>query len=498
MGVEIDRDTFADEEYTRFGQRLRQGLQALGRLLDRPEFGAGAPSLGAELELSLIDPAGRPALVNRRVLAEAVDPRVTLELDRFNLEFNATPVPLAGSPLTALGHELRAALASLDVAAAEHDARVVGVGILPTLELRDLQRPAMSELTRYRALNRGLQRLRQRPFRIHIEGADERVEVECDDVTPEGANTSLQLHLRVAPADYARTYNAAQIATAPALALAGNSPFFLGRSLWQETRIALFKQAVDDRPHASVGGWPPARVGFGHGWVRSGIHELFTEVSELYAPLIPVLSDDDDPLAVLARGELPELFELRLHNSTVWRWNRPVYDTAASGHVRIEFRALPAGPTVTDMQANAAFLLGLTLGLAPDADALVTRLPFAHAQHNFYRAAQHGLDAELLWPSAEPPSPRPIVARELILQLLPTARAGLDAAGIDRAESEPLLEIIRERVEGGQTGARWQVATAQALRRRGATSERLFADLVERYLTLQRSDEPVHRWPVGG
>ena len=178
----------------------------------------------------------------------------------------------------------------------------------------------------------------------------------------EGAATSFQVHLRVDPAAFARTYNAVQAATAPVLAVAGNSPTFLGHRLWEETRIALCKQSLDERDRRGLRR-RLARVAFGTGWLRGGALELFAEGVRLYQPLLPVLGDHD-PSDGGDQWRAPPLEELRLHQGTVWRWNRAVYDPASGGHLRIEMRALPAGPTVVDMLANAALLVGLSLWLA--------------------------------------------------------------------------------------------------------------------------------------
>ena len=493
MGLAIDRDHFEESDYQEFGERLQTSLRALEQVLARDGFGEGAPSIGAELELCLVDARGRPLLLNRAVLAETMDPRVTLELDRFNLEINSRPVPLAGLPLSALRADLESALSATRHAAAAHGGRVVTIGVLPTLRESDLQASLLTDLPRYRALSAGLRRLRRAPFEVRISGEDE-LAITCDDLTLEGATTSFQVHLRVDPKEFARTYNAAQIATAPALAISANSPLFLGQRLWDETRIALFRQAVDARAGSSFDDWKPARVSFGHGWVRRGAHELFAESVALHEPLLPVIGPED-PLAIVRGGGVPGLHELRLHQGTVWRWNRAVYDDTAGGHLRIELRALPAGPSVEDMIANAAFLLGLVLGLAPESNALVTRMTFGQARRNFYEAAQRGLDAELLWPSETAPSPRLVPARELVLRLLPVARRGLVDAGMDAAEADSALTIIADRADQGMTGARWQRRTLEALRARQARDEAL-ALLLERYLAASAAGHPVHGWAI--
>ncbi|MCP3139039.1 glutamate--cysteine ligase family protein [Pyxidicoccus xibeiensis] len=494
MGLAIEQEEFRPEDYERFSRRLEESLEALRGLLARPGFGVGKCTIGAELELYLVDAGGFPLPVNRQVLSQTVDPRVTLELDRFNLEVNLRPGPLAGRPFTALRAEFEDTLGEVRRAAATQGARVAVIGILPTLREADLGSGALTGMPRYRALSAAIRKRRAAPFQVSIKG-EEALTLTWDDVTLEGANTSLQYHLRVTPAHFARMYNAAQLATAPVLAVSGNSPLFLGRKLWDETRVALFRQAVDDRGEPGEGGFQPhARVTFGHGWAREGAHELFAESVALHPPLLPVLGRES-PLERVKAGALPGLDELRLHQSTVWSWNRAIYDPKDSGHLRIELRALPAGPTVVDMVANGAFLLGLTLALSEQVDALLPALPFVHACGNFIRAARQGLDAELLWPSGVAPSPRPVPALELVPRLLPLARRGLVSAGVDAAEADAMLGIIERRVALKRTGARWQREVLARLEANMPRQDALAA-MLERYLHHAASGEPVHTWPV--
>jgi hypothetical protein len=496
MGLTIDRECFDSADYRRFELRLEQCLVALERLLERPGFGIGPATIGSELELCLVDGQGRALPRNQEVRAETADPRVVLEIDRFNLELNLTPAPLAGRPFAALASELDQALGIVRRAAAWHGGRVVMVGVLPTLEPEDLQLAALSDAPRYRALNHGLRRLRQEPFRVRISGADP-LEVAADDVGLEGANTSFQVHLRVDPDRFADHFNAAQLATGPVLAVAGNSPTFLGHRLWQETRVALFKQAVDDRDAAGRSSRRLSRVAFGTGWIRNGPLELLEESVRLHEPVLPVVGPEQ-PLDLLEAGDgVPALEELRLHQGTVWRWNRAIYDPAEGGHVRIEMRALPAGPTVVDMVANAAFLLGLTLALAPDAAALVRRFAFQQAHHNFYRAAQFGLGAELAWPPVKDGRAWTLAAAELVRELLPTAHQGLVDAGVDPEEAGSLLAVIEARTVTGQTGAAWQRQALAALEPH-LGRRRALATMLEHYLDHQRTGDPVHTWPLPG
>ncbi len=487
MGTEITREEFGERDYARFRERLEQCLSDLGRLLDQPGFGTGPATIGAELELCLVDDAARPLARNQAVCALAADPRITLELNRFNLELNSSPVLLAGRPFTALAGEFGQLLDRVGDAARAHDGRIALIGILPTLSPAHLDLGMVTDTARYLALDRGLRRLRKGPFLIRIGGA-EPLELTSEHVTLEGANTSFQVHLRVAPQEFTRVYNAVQLATAPALAAAGNSPTFLGRRLWEETRIALFKQSVEDRD----GGGPrrgPPRAAFGTGWLRGGALELFTESVRRHEPLLPLVSDGRP-----GRGA-PPLDELRLHQGTVWRWNRAIYDPAAGGHLRIEMRALPAGPTVTDMLANAAFLIGLTLWLAAQDDRWTYAVPFERADHGFYRAAQHGLAAELSWPAGRGDLVRTVAAADLVPDLLPAARQGLLDAGVAAAEADRLLGVIGARVATGQTGAAWQRA-ALAAAEHGRSRDQALAAMLEQYLACAAAGQPVHSWPV--
>jgi hypothetical protein len=212
----------------------------------------------------------------------------------------------------------------------------------------------------------------------------------------------------------------------------------------------------------------------------------------LHEALLPVLSDLD-PGAEASAGQAPPLDELRLHQGTVWPWNRAIYDPVAGGHLRIEMRALPAGPTVVDMVANAAFLIGLSLWVADQDERWTYALPFERADHNLYRAAQDGLSAELTWPAFQPDQTRTVRASDLIAQTLPAAREGLLSAGVESAEADRLLEIIGARASSGRTGAAWQRATLAAM---APSAPQPFALMLGQYLECAATGQPVHTWPA--
>ena len=494
MGLSIAHDQFDEEEFTRFGQRLTQSLSALEHLVEQPGFGEGPLSLGAELELSIINSQGQAYPINRTLLNCSQDDHLQLELDRFNLEYNLSPVALAGHPFSHVRAQLANAIQSLEHCAQELGGRIVPIGILPTLCAEELDSPVMSDLPRYRALSAGLRRLRDGPFCIHINGP-EPLTVTCSDVTLEGATTSFQIHLRVNPQDFARIYNAAQLVTPVVLALSANSPIFLQHRLWEETRVALFKQAIDSRKEQEGDWQPPARVSFGHGWVRRGAYELFAEAVALHPPLLPVMSTED-PMECVRRGQLPHLEELRLHQGTVWRWNRAIYDASADGHVRVEFRALPSGPTPIDMAANAAFLVGLTLGMRQHIDKILHQFPFEYAHRNFYRSAEYGMDAMFVWPNMARHGLREISACDLAKELLPVAQQGLEGFGVDKEEIQTMLNVIRDRLEARINGARWQIQRMEQYEGQGDARATALTRMLEDYLRASQAGTPISQWSL--
>ena len=487
MGIEVEREEFTDEERAQFSQRLQENLKVLRELLASPGFGIGETTIGVEVEMHLVDAAAQPACVNKAVLERLSDPRCTLEIDAFNFEINSHPLRLRGRPFSRLDQELSELLDRVRTSAAQSDARVLLAGTLPTLTSAGLRDPVLSDSARYRAMSKTLREKRGEPFVVHIEGR-EVLRTECDHLSFEGANASLQVHLRVPPREFADVYNAAQLAVGPLLAVTGNSPYFDGKCLWEESRIALFKQATDTRIDEQERMRAPARVSLGHGFIHDPLF-LFQENVALFEPLLPVVSARD-----LIDG-VPALDELRLHQGTVWNWNRAVYDHASGGHLRLEHRVVASGPTRVDMLANAAFTLGLTLGLAPLMASWLPAFPFEYAERNLYRAAKHGLSAVLAWPAQSAPSPSMHRARDLVLSLLPMAEAALIQHRVEASEVAPLLDIIRQRALSGQTGAAAQRAMVERYER-DMPRPRALACMLNEYLPLSQSDTPVHRWQL--
>ena len=491
MGLAIDRDTFTHAEFQAFAQRIRKNLATLQDILHSPGFGEGASSIGAELEVYLVDQQGNATGVGPALLAENNDRHLTHELNRYNLEYNLDPVPARGRPFSVIARQIDTAMCELQKMADAFAADVLPIGILPTLKNTDLCSEAICDVPRYRALSSGLLKLREGAFTIRIDGT-EPLTFDSTDVAVEGANTSFQIHWRINPADFTDAFNALQLVTPLALALAGNSPTLLGHLLWEETRIALFKQSVDSRGENSD--WHlPARVPFGFGWLRQGAYELFAQTVALYEPLLAIVSDEDCQ-AEWQQGKLPSLGELRLHHGSVWPWNRAIYDPADGGHLRIEMRAMPAGPSAADMAANAALLIGLAHGLSKSINTLLPALPYAYAEHNFYRAAQFGLNARLIWPTTTRVGPVEKSVADILAQLWPLAEQGLDRLGVESKESQTYLGLIKDRLGSGQTGAVWQRQCLRAHETAGLSREDALHAMLTDYQRAYLSAKPVSEW----
>jgi len=489
MGQELAATT-DPETMRRFTRAILNDVRALERMLTAGMIESGMRRIGAEQELFLVEPGGRPAPVGVEVLRRLGDP-FTTELARFNLEANLAPLPLAGSSLRELEEELERVLARAREAAEAEGARVLLTGILPTLLHSDLTLANITPRQRYYALNEALAAQREdNAYRLRIEGTDELL-LEHDSVMLEACNTSFQAHLQVSGEEFPAFYNAAQAVLAPILAASVNSPLLFGRRLWAETRIALFQQSLDTRSSTLRMREVSPRVRFGEQWVRGSVVELFQEDLARF-PVLLATELDEDPFQILGEGRVPGLRALQLYNSTVYRWNRPCYGiTQGKAHLRIECRALPAGPTVLDQVSNLAFWVGAVLGVVSRYGDVSTLLEFDDVRTNFITAAQVGLRAALIWEGGAP-----VAAPRLILDtLLPLAEEGLRGAGVEEQVFARYLAVVRERVESGQTGATWLIRSLQGLRESGTRGERLAA-LTVGTMRRQEGGEPVHRWPL--
>ena len=484
--VSADRDPHREQA---FMKSLLADLAALERMIESGKIETGVRRIGAEQEMFLVDQAMRPAPVALEVLQAAADERLTTEIGKFNLEANLSPRMLAAHGLGQMEQEINELLAVARRAANDFHAKIALIGILPTIRQSDLSLDNLIPSPRYLALNQAMRQLRGGAFNVHIKGLDE-LQMTHDNVMLEACCTSFQVHLQVGAEEFARLYNWSQVITAPLLAVATNSPLFVGHRLWHETRIALFQHSTDERSNTRQLRSHPPRVSFGESWIKNSVIEVFREEIARFRVLL-TKQIDEDPLEILARGEMPQLAALRLHNGTVWRWNRPCYGIHDSvAHLRIEQRAMPSGPSVLDEMANAAFFYGLMTALPAEFGEVDRLMSFDHAKENFFAAARHGLKSQLSWIDGRD-YPAAILALE---QLLPLARAGLQQAGVDSDLNDRYLSVIENRLRREQTGAVWALRSLAALEGQG-TPELRHRLLVERMIEYQQSELPVADWP---
>jgi len=484
MGRDIQAIKITGEDRRKYRDKVRRSLDAFARMLREHWFDENPSMVGQEIELNLTDDRGMPSMRNAEALDAIADPAWATEVGQFNLEINVPPRQLGGDAFGGLEDEIRA-----DMNAADGKARTVGthlvmIGILPTLTEQDVHESSMSANERYKVLNEQIFAARGEDMRISIDGGEQLLAF-CESITPEAACTSVQLHTQVSPDGFANYWNAAQAIAGVQVALGANSPFLFGKQLWHETRITLFEQATDTRPDELKEQGVRPRVWFGESWITS-VFDLFEENLRYFPALLPIC-EEEDPLAALDAGVSPQLAEMSLHNGTIYRWNRPVYGVVdGTPHLRVENRVLPAGPTIADVMANAAFYYGLVRYLAEAQRPIWTQMSFATAAENLHEAARHGLGAQLYWPGVGDTP-----ADELILRrLLPLAREGLARWDVSQADAE-------QRCLTSQTGAAWQIAmVAELSQRDGLDRPEALRQMTQRYIEHMHSNEPVHTWSV--
>ncbi|MFD8496519.1 glutamate-cysteine ligase family protein [Amycolatopsis sp. NPDC059657] len=497
MGQDLSADTFTSRDRGRYRRKVQRCLDTLARMLSDGSFSFPRKNIGLEVELNLVDREMRPSMTNTTVLEALNDPSFTTELGQHNLELNVPPRPLAGDSALTLEEDLRAYLTAARSKAEGAGSLLAMIGILPTLRHEHFDQKWLTNNARYSLLNDEIFAARGEHTVLAMEGAaldghkPERLRSYAESILPEAACTSVQLHLQVAPEEFAAHWNAAQCLAGVQVALGANSPFLLGKALWHETRIPLFLQATDTRPEELKNQGVRPRVWFGERWITS-IFDLFEENVRYFPGLLPE-TDAEDPIEALESGNAPKLTELRMHNGTVWRWNRPVYDVVDGlPHLRVENRVLAAGPTVLDIVANAAFFYGAQRALAESDRPVWSQMSFQAAEENLYAGARQGFDAQLYWPGIGwiPPD-------ELVLRvLLPMAHEGLRRSDVSDEARERYLGIIEQRCLARRTGSSWQRDYVLRAQERGLERDAALARMLTRYLELSESETPVHTWPV--
>ncbi|HRD81838.1 MAG TPA: glutamate-cysteine ligase family protein [Saprospiraceae bacterium] len=488
MGEHKVRHVQHFEDRARFMPRLIEDVATLEAMLQESAFEQKIQRIGAEQELALLNPDCDPAFLGPQILETMTDPHFTTEIGRFNLEINLDPFPLSPDCLGFMQQHLVELLRTGRETARALDARILLCGIMPTLTYQHLQRDAMTPNPRYYALSDAIHAMRGRDFEVFLTGVDDMI-TAMDSLVFESCNTSFQTHLQIPTEEFTERYNWAQMISGPMLAVCANSPLLFGRELWSETRIALFQQAVETRTSANQLRNQQPRVFFGNRWIQHSIAELFKDNIARF-PVILTKEVPDSSMAQFLSGQVPSLAALRLHNSTVYNWNRPCYGILdGQAHLRIECRYIPSGPTALDEMANFALWLGLMQGMPEKYKGFHQRVSFRSAKDNFMRAARIGINAMMDW-FGEAVSPTRLFEKEL----LPAAREGLSRSGINDQDADCLLGVVAQRIHKRQTGARWQIRNFRKLQDRFGSAVAL-TELTKMMYEHQQTEQPAHEWP---
>lgn len=490
MGDKKVSTEYDEEQMREFTLGVLNDLHAMKKMLDAGMFEEDVCRIGAEQEVFLVDQAMHPAPIAMDIIERARDGRLTTEIGLFNLEANLTAREFSGNALSEMEAELYEIIGKIRDVAAEMNAGVVLAGILPTIQASDLTSDNLTPLPRYHEIDRVVTKLHGENRTIQIKGLDE-LQLTLQNTFTEFCNTSFQVHLQTGVKDFVRYYNWSQAIAAPVLASAVNSPLLLNHKLWHETRLALFQHATDTRSHVHKERNQPPRVNFGDHWVDESIIEILREDAVRFRVLL-TQAVDEDSLDVLANGGIPKLNAWRMHNGTIWRWNRPCYGiVGGKPGLRIEARYLPSGPSVVDEMANAAFFLGLMMDLPEEFGDITERMSFDDAKNSFYNVARYGLGGHIR--GLDGKSRR--VGTLILEELLPRARCGLERAGIDESDGERLLDVIEQRVTAETTGAKWMLTSLAAMDPRAKLNVRM-RTLTSEMKKNQETGLPVHEWPL--
>lgn len=476
----------------KFIKSLLEDVKALEYMLQNDWFEKGITRIGAEQELVLIDTnTYKPSLVGPEVKEDLNYEWLVNELGKFNLELNLQPRIFNGNCFQAMESELRRNLFILKSHLAKYESDYLLTGILPTMRKYHLGIDNLTPKPRYLDLMSSLDKERGSTFELRLVGIDE-LFVRHDTPLLEAANTSFQVHLQVAASDFVKYYNNALALTAPCIAFSANSPIVFGKRLWHETRIALFQQAVDTRKTYDHMRQMSARVSFGDDWIYDSILDIFKEDIARFRTLLWD-KPSENAMELIHQSKVPKLKSLQLHNSTVYRWNRPCYGISDTGkpHLRIENRIFPAGPSIMDEMANAVLWLGAMEGFPMVYSDIRNFISFEDIRDNFGKAARFGIDTKFTWIKD-----KKITARDLILEeLIPIARQGLLKMNIETRDIDNYLGIITERTQKHMNGARWMLRSFTALSKKASNDDEALSILTATiYRNQNIPDHPIHDW----
>lgn len=483
----------SNDEMQAFVKAILNDVHALEYMLKNDWFESDIVRIGAEQEMCLVNEKNyKPAPINLKILEKGkAFPWLDQELARFNLETNLSPNVFTKDCLSKLEKENLEYIKKIKEMAAELDTKVVLTGVLPTLRKFDLEMHNLTPVPRYFALMEAIKQLRGKDFELSLEGIDE-LKLTHQSPLLEAVNTSFQVHLQVSPDNFVAMYNIAQVLTAPVMAISANSPLVFGKRLWHESRIAMFQQAIDTRNSRDNLRENSPRVHFGNDWLKKSILEIYTEDISRFRVLLAG-DEKEDSIKMIKSGKAPKLRALQVHNSTVYRWNRPCYGISGNGkpHLRIENRVIPAGPTILDATANAALWLGAMHGMFDKYPDITKEMDFADASDNFKKAAKFGIDSTFNWIGDKKMGACDLVLNEII----PLAEAGLKKMKVNKKDIERYMGVIRQRAEKHTNGARWQLRAYTELMKTMNRDEALSV-LTAAMVKNQEKEIPVHEWKM--
>ncbi len=459
-------------------------------MLEQDMFEKDSTRIGLEQEFCIMDYSLRPLMKNLELLKRLRDDHFTTELAKFNLEINLEPRVFRNKCFSKYENDLVRLLTKANKQAHKIGGKVILTGILPTIKEGDIGIDKITPIQRYLALNEVMSKARGKDFEFNIQGIDELI-TKTDSVLFESCNTSFQIHFQINPDKFKEYYNWSKAISGPVLACCVNSPMFLGRRLWKETRIALFQQSTDIRKSESTFREERPRVFFGNKWEEGSILDHYQENVSRFKILLTreiEKSSVDD----LKEGKVPDLKALALHNGTVYKWNRACYGlTDGKPHIRIEARYVPAGPSIVDEIANTAFWTGLMYGMPEKYENIHEQLHFDDAKSNFVKAAQFGISTQFKWMSD-----KLVPAQDLILnEMIPIAEEGLKKAKVDQADIDKYLGIIKNRVKSERTGSQWMLDSYNELKK-DCHNQECLSTITEGIYARQKKGLPVHRWKL--
>ncbi|MFY0643332.1 MAG: CBS domain-containing protein [Bacteroidia bacterium] len=486
MGSQSVNKFTSPESKKKFTRLLLNDIQAMDSMLKSGLIESGIQRIGAEQELCLLDENFGPATNNMEVLAAINDPHFVPEIAKFNIEANLDPFEFTGDCFDQIEDQLRGLLNKAFSVTEKLNTKILMTGILPTLRKEHLDFDHMTPNERYQALNEIMRNQKGSDFELNIMAIDELITTH-ENILFEACTTSFQVHMQIEPNDFTKMYNWAQMIAGPVVAVAANSPLLLGKRLWKETRIALFQQSVDTRP-INIKREQEPRVTFGKEWASGTAVDIFRDNISRFN-LLFATDEKEDSLAVLEKGGIPQLEALKMHNSTVYKWNRACYGVGGGKpHLRIENRYIPSGPTVLDELANAAFWLGIMNSMPEEYENLPEMVPFEDCRYNFYNACRNGLDCQFKW------FDKTVSAQKLIKNtLLPMAREGLLKAKINPRKIDQLLDVIEKRVSKNKNGSKWMIKNFTILLDK-STAYEASRSITEAMYHNQLNSRPVHKW----